>query len=372
MSEPDELVARTQDARRELRRIPGVRTVGLGAKLVAGEPTPQVSLQILVATKRPLSERNPEEVIPAEMAGVPTDVIEVGDLYVVAEPDTKDCREEDTAKSRPLEGGIQVEPRHGWTDIATGTLGCLARTTDTNQVVMSSNAHVLADEDDHVGDTVGQPIMCSVCSARCSDPVGKVLRFKKTPHVDAAIATVDAGITPATQIKEIGAVAGTRPITPEQVGSDHIPVQKRGRTTRCTFGTVVGWIADPTEMKNHNGSVNRVATDFPTVLVRTPSKCYILDGDSGSVVVDEDRKVVGLNFADNKDGRFGFACPIQFVLNELAIEILTAASPVPVTHQKVTLPALARRWPPPVERPYCCSREYRPQSAAPPGYGDLR
>lgn len=341
MADPEDLVTSTEDARRALMKIRGVRAVGIGSKLVGGEPTDQVSLQVLVAVKRPLAELSAEEVIPAEVAGLPTDVIEVGDLYIDAEPNTKECLKEDTSNGRPLEGGIQIEPLHGWTDTATGTLGCFAKTTDTNQVVMLSNAHVLADKDGHVGDRVGQPGMCSVCSACCSDPVGKVLRFKKTPHVDGAIATLDPGVAHAAQIKEIGAVAGTRAITAADALAGTIKVQKRGRTTGHTFGTVIGWVPGPADIKNHNGSVYRVATDFLTVIPRTPSKCWSLGGDSGSAVLDENRMVLGLHFGGSGTGKVGSVCPIQFVTQELEIEILTADAPVPVRRQDVTLPVLA-------------------------------
>jgi hypothetical protein len=200
---------------------------------------------------------------------------------------------------------------------------------------------VLAEKESHIGDTVGQPAMCSVCSACCSDPVGQVLRFSKTPHVDGAIATLRAGIGHAAQIRDIGTVTGTRPLTSEEAQAGTHQVQKRGRTTGHTFGTVIGWMPGSTEIKNHNGSVNRVATDFLAVLVRAPSKCWSLGGDSGSAVLDADRKVVGLHFGGTRAGHLGLACPIQFVTDQLNIEILTAATPEPIARHEVTLPVLA-------------------------------
>lgn len=341
MTEFDDVVAGTEDARRRLRELPGVRTVAIGSKVVAGELTGELSLQVLVAKKRPLEELPAEEVVPTEIVGLPTDVIEVGELYIRPAPNTRECRNEDTAKYRPLQGGVQVEALHGWTDVTTGTLGCFARTTD-GKVVMLSNAHVLAEKDDHIGDRVGQPVMCSVCSACCSDPVGRVLRFRKTPHVDGAIATLDAGIQHAAQVKDIGAVAGERPITAQEAVAGTIKVQKHGRTTGHTLGTITGWVTDPTPIHDPStGSVDRMAADFLFIRVREPSKCYGLGGDSGAVVLDEDRMVVALDFGGDLAGTYSFACPIQFVTEELDIEILTAANPVPVERRELTLPALA-------------------------------
>jgi len=44
-------------------------------------------------------------------------------------------------------------------------------------------------------------------------------------------------------------------------------------------------------------------------------------GDSGSVVVDDSRKIVGLYFAGSDDGQFGVANPIQAVLDALNISL---------------------------------------------------
>ncbi len=47
------------------------------------------------------------------------------------------------------------------------------------------------------------------------------------------------------------------------------------------------------------------------------------NGDSGSVVVDDDEYIVGLYFAGTPSGDYGVANPIADVLSELNIEVCT-------------------------------------------------
>src|SRR5437764_13034198 len=59
-----------------LLTLPGVHAVGIGAKIVGGQPTSEPSIIVFVVKKKPLSELAPEEVIPEEIDGVTTDVYE--------------------------------------------------------------------------------------------------------------------------------------------------------------------------------------------------------------------------------------------------------------------------------------------------------
>jgi TIR domain len=61
---------------RHLFAIPNVRRVEVAAKEVAGAMTSRVALRITVAKKLPLTEIRPEELIPASIFGMPTDVVE--------------------------------------------------------------------------------------------------------------------------------------------------------------------------------------------------------------------------------------------------------------------------------------------------------
>jgi hypothetical protein len=320
-----------------LMSYPGVHTICLGRKEVGGRRTEVDSIQLLVSRKIARDELDPSQIIPAEIQGVPTDVVEQQDFHISA---AKCPRVDDTEKVRPLTGGVQISALHCVSPDGSGTLGGIARTRDTNQKVLLSNAHVIGEKDSYVGDKVGQPAMCSVCSACCSDPVATVLRSKLTAHVDGAVAVLNAGIDGVPQIKEIGAVAGVRHLTRVEAQSA-VQVQKRGAASGLTFGLVVGWIPKK-EIQNHNGSINRIGEDFLRIVPRAPSVCWVQDGDSGSLVLDSNRNVVGLLFGGTDDGQAGFACPIQFVEDELNIDILTATTLAPVTTTTVAADVVAR------------------------------
>lgn len=57
-------------------RLPGVERVELAPKVIADEEQPILAIRITVAKKRPARDVPPDEVIPGEIFGMPTDVIE--------------------------------------------------------------------------------------------------------------------------------------------------------------------------------------------------------------------------------------------------------------------------------------------------------
>jgi hypothetical protein len=62
----------------QLLAIPGVIDVGVGWKVVGNVVTTQRAIIVRVYEKRPRHSIEPEHSIPAEIDGVPTDVIEIG------------------------------------------------------------------------------------------------------------------------------------------------------------------------------------------------------------------------------------------------------------------------------------------------------
>jgi len=64
----------------ELMGKPNVVGVGVGLRQRGGVTQNQVSLVVMVRHKLPSIQLAPEEVMPAELEGVPVDVQEVGDI----------------------------------------------------------------------------------------------------------------------------------------------------------------------------------------------------------------------------------------------------------------------------------------------------
>lgn len=70
-SDPFEVKKRARDA---LMRLPNVVGVGVGPKLVDGKPVGEVAIKVYVRRKVPTESLLPEERVPNEIEGVPTDV----------------------------------------------------------------------------------------------------------------------------------------------------------------------------------------------------------------------------------------------------------------------------------------------------------
>ncbi|HEY4185515.1 MAG TPA: hypothetical protein VGP07_10620 [Polyangia bacterium] len=138
MIDYERLLAVKKAAQERLFGIPGVHAVGIGAKLVAGKRTPDVSIAVFVLKKRPPGELSPEQAIPAEIEGFKTDVIE--------QPPPRRLAGTLPDKQRypSLRGGIAIKPAGPLG--GGGTLGCLARTNDTPpRIVALTCWHVVAD-----------------------------------------------------------------------------------------------------------------------------------------------------------------------------------------------------------------------------------
>ncbi len=77
MPEYDQILKVRADAEARLRAIPGVHAVGISRKVVAGKPTADLCVTVFLSEKKPLDQLAPEDVVPAEIDGVPTDVVEM-------------------------------------------------------------------------------------------------------------------------------------------------------------------------------------------------------------------------------------------------------------------------------------------------------
>jgi hypothetical protein len=80
----EEMLARAGEVRRahevELMRRANVVGVGVGLRHRRGKATEEVALVVLVRRKLPRDMLAPEDVVPAEIEGVPVDVQEVGEI----------------------------------------------------------------------------------------------------------------------------------------------------------------------------------------------------------------------------------------------------------------------------------------------------
>jgi hypothetical protein len=330
-----ELIAQAQQVKgtyiRELLGKQNVVGVGLGYKVSEGASTGELSLVVSVSRKQPISALSLSDLVPKVLDGIKTDVLETGVLRAF------DLGPRD--RWRPVvPPGVSVGHYH----ITAGTFGCLVRRGE--EVFILSNNHVLADVNNgQAGDAILQPgpsdggtgddrvatladyvpIDFGTAPAECpiAELVAKTLNFiaaafgsshqlQATQQTDGTN-TVDAALA--------------RPLTPDLVNNDILyigaptgvgtaslgtEVQKTGRTTGHTQGTINQ--IDATLRIDYNGRSALFTGQLVAGAMSQP-------GDSGSAVLDMDKRVVGLLFAGSNVTTI--INPIDEVLSALNVDV---------------------------------------------------
>lgn len=322
----------------DLMSYPNVVGVGVSLKRVGGSVTEDECVCVFVKKKVPLEFLSEEDVIPTTIEGVLTDVIESGAFKAL---------QERTDRIRPVVGGISV----GHPNVTAGTLGMVAsRPVDGStaiEVLFISNNHVLADSNDAaIDDPLIQPgafdggevltdrigflqnfIPINFDGAGASGGLARTLaNFLLTiintlfgsdlrlcddeepgevNLVDAAVGKFDDAFQASPEILDVGIPTGIAE------ASVNMAVKKSGRTTELTEGTVIA--TDVTARVNYNeGKIalfeDQIAADLEAD-----------GGDSGSIVLDDLNRVVGLGFAAGQ-GVF-ISNRIQNVFSLLDVEL---------------------------------------------------
>lgn len=327
----------------DLLRRPGITAVDVGPKIVAGKRTDQMAIRVFVAEKK--KRVAPDEKIPEAIEGIKTDVIQMSFKLNVERMRQLDVSlMADTTRYTTLRGGIGIGPCRAifleppevpapGNFVFVGTLGAMVRDNGTGDRMMLTNFHVAAVNNAwSAGDTIAQP--SRVDGGTCpADVVGTLERAVITgttagngPGVDGAVIRISDRPS-RCEIVDIGVVRGTNTAT---LG---MAVRKRGRTTGLTHGTVDS--IDLTVSVPYGDGIGTILLDdqigIDADTVQSPA--FGLGGDSGSVVVDANNRVLGLYFAGNNEQRdaagnvimpegvFGIANPIAAVEAALNVRI---------------------------------------------------
>jgi hypothetical protein len=296
---------------REIFSRANVVGVAVGNKMIHGQDTHERCIVVFVERKWPEEQLRRHDLVPKELDGVLTDVVETGRF--TAAPLVQSLDENRTHKMRPAQGGVSI----GHYRITAGTFGVLVRRQGRPAIL--SNNHVLANENaGQIGDPILQPgpvdggrLQDSI--ARLADfvpikfnqgavgPVGRFferavapilgafgLSLKRLPNgqpnlVDAAVAEpIDPSLV-SSDILDIGRISG---IAEASIG---LAVRKSGRTTGLTAGHVTA--IDAVVEVDYGGAKTAI---FRGQIV---SDLLSKGGDSGSLVVDDGSRAVGLLFA---------------------------------------------------------------------------
>lgn len=297
--------------------LPGVHCVAMGSKKVGEAFTGQAAIVCFVEKKVDLASLAPEARIPRELDGVPTDVIQAerpGKIPALIEPGglreiASDCPIGDLSTYiRPLVGGIQIKMMVG-PGVGTGTLGFIANNV-SGQACAVSNQHLMGDS----GNTIYQPDMTN----QKNNKIGTVADSALTPELDAAYVVISgATSSPGVMVcraQKFTPIGVTGSFSPNVV---NWPVWKTGRTTGTTFFKIRALGASGLDSRG------RYFRDQLAVETNRPGDRLAGPGDSGSAIMDYDYHVVGLLWSVGPDGEWGYANPIQAVLNRFNLTVAT-------------------------------------------------
>src|SRR5436853_7894264 len=145
------------------------------------------------------------DVVPKEMSGVLTDVVETGRFSAM--PLTQTVEEGRTHRMRPAEGGSSI----GHYRITAGTLGVLAHRHGRS--VILSNNHVLANANEgHIGDPILQPGPAD--GGRLQDTIARLSEF-----VPIRFNERDVGVVGRFLIRAVGPILGALGLTLKRLPS---------------------------------------------------------------------------------------------------------------------------------------------------------
>lgn len=294
--------------------------VGYGPREKRGKRLEQEAIVVMVDKKVPKNRLDKKDIVPTAVEEYGTDVIEVGDLQL------HDVRIE---KMRPAKPGVSI----GHYKVSAGTLGAIVKDKNTEAPLILSNNHVLAnitnghDGRARIGDPVLQPgahdsgnlpndligrleRFIPVESNSGTEPtcpvaislerlVNSFLHLLRTDYdfklykkgiknrVDCAVARPVDDKDIDASIIDVGTVKGTKSPEPG------LKVKKSGRTSGITEGKIR--VIDATVEIKMSQTETAIFTDqFVTEPISKP-------GDSGSLVLDNDNRAVGLLFAGSAE-----------------------------------------------------------------------
>ncbi|HXL03690.1 MAG TPA: hypothetical protein PLH34_02680 [Bacillota bacterium] len=336
----DETFGVLKDVTWQIMSMENVVGVGRGYKTTAGVRTSRECIVVMVKKKLPIPHLKAEDLVPGEFRGVPTDVVEVGELRFLNER---------LSRMRPAQPGVSC----GHYKTTAGTFGAVVWDEKTGEPLILSNNHVLAnatsgrDGKARHGDPILQPGAADGGTVEedtiaCLDRFIPIKMSRRVPacpvvrYVESAMnrwlrasrspvrAEVVARLLEGSANLVDAALA--RPLNPRLISADILElgevrglkeavlglyVRKSGRTTGVTEGEIQ--VVDATV--NVIYSDDLTATFSDQILTGKMAQ----GGDSGSLLLDEKMNAVGLLFAGSD--RFTIYNKITNVIKMLGVSL---------------------------------------------------
>lgn len=315
----DPVLLETKSARSKKRRKRVVEDIALGVTDDTEGST--AKLAILVQDRKKMHSTVVDEIV--ETARGEAEVLYIGRQKPLWT----------TTRNDPIRLGCSISPT---TVEYAGTLGCFCRDNLSGQEGILSNNHVLADVNSvPVGTTIMQP------GARDGGTPGRddiailqrfvPIQFGGFPNrVDCAFATLAEHGRKEDRATLHGSADKPAPALAFKPGSlaEAVPgmtVAKTGRTTRHTRGRVLA-----VNVNNYLVDVGIGVARFDGQVVieaAAPPQPFGRPGDSGSLIVDEEGRAIGLLFAGSASGGAGNvgitgANPISSVTAQLGVTLI--------------------------------------------------
>lgn len=281
---------------------------GLAYKETGGIRTASPCVTVLVEKKVSMLVLGMQDLVPPMLGHVPTDVVEVGRIRLLSNR---------TGRVRPAVPGISI----GHQRVSAGTFGAVVYDNATQEPLILSNNHVLANETTgqdgraQAGDPIYQPGPYD--GGGPGDQIGTLLRFvplhmppPRSNLVDAAVAKPLQADLISPTIMGIGQVTGT---AEAQVGEQ---VRKSGRSTGVTTGEVRAVNVTVTVLMSEGRSAR-----FDNQVV---CSCMCSGGDSGSLGVTDNNLAFGLLFAGSEVATVFNR--IDYVLGQLDVSLSPGTS----------------------------------------------
>jgi hypothetical protein len=266
--------------------------------------------------------------VPASLDGFPVATQVTGQFIALSDP---------TTRQRPAPIGFSV----GHPAITAGTIGARVIDVSGNVFVLSNN-HVLANSNGAaIGDPILQPGPFDGGLAP-ADQIATLHAFKPIVFTSNASNTIDAAIAlanPSDVLSHTAEDAYGQPnprifgdanddgVFDDKMALLGVAVQKTGRTTKLTHGTITGINATLNVCYEQTFFCTKIARFVDQIIIEGAG--FSGGGDSGSLIVTDDGNLmpVGLLFAGGSSQTI--ANRIDLVLGHFGVSIDDGDSPPP-------------------------------------------